>query len=213
MQGQNKGISMIELLIVVALIGILASVVGPQLAVFAVQGYDASAAADLRSAALAEKAFFANWGVYASSAVAGVPGPGGRILTNINLQASPPTNATGPICAGCINGTAPSSAIPIPGFQIGISQNVAIEINTSWPGSSYTMVSKNASGDRCFGMDSDTKAVYWVNGTGPVMTGAAPMATAGVSDFMSNGLEIMPGSANCTGYPAAGMGQLNWTIL
>lgn len=195
----NKGISLVELLVVVAMIAVLAAVAGPRLTEYTVQGSNAMAAADLRNAVAAEKAFFADWGVYASSAMGAVPGTG-SVLNDY-------WNNTGRIWATSINGTAPRVTIPDPGFQITVSQNVGVIINTSSMGGSYTMGSKNAMGDRCFGVDSDMKEVYWVNGVVgmPMSSSAVPSAIAGgVSDFAGVG-GVMP----CLGID----NQIVWTAL
>jgi prepilin-type N-terminal cleavage/methylation domain-containing protein len=197
----EKGISLIELLIVVAMVSILAAVAGPRLTEYTVQGYNAMAAADLRNAAAAEKAFFADWGVYASSAMVGASGAG-SVLTSF-------TNSTGPIWAMSINGTAPRATIPNAGFSITVSQDTGVVINTSPGGGSFVIVAKNASGDRCFGADSDVKEVYWVNGISGLMlsSSAAPAATAGGNDF-SGVISMVP----CSGLPG-GNGQMMWTVL
>lgn len=197
----NEGFSLIELLVVVALIAILAAVAGPQLLAYNLQGANAIAAADLRNAAAAEKAFFAEWGVYASSQPGGSPGNGSILLFG---------GSTGRIWAHDISSTAPSVTIPEPGFSPGVSQNVALKINTSAAGGSYTMVSKNTLGDRCFGMDSDSQEIYWVNGlAGSVLMPADNFTVvAGANDFVIDGIGSFPAGA-CIGLP----GQTSWTAL
>jgi len=203
----NRGLSYVELLVVVFMFIVIAALVVPQVIAYGENSANATAAADLRSARVAEEAFFANWEVYASSAIGGGSGMAGRSFNNFGTG----SNSTGQIWAASINGTAPSSTIPAPGFQVNVSQNVGLEINTSpMGGSSYTMVSKNASGDRCFGMDSDVREVYWVNGVGSMQSagGAAPNAIAGANDFGN-----VAGSAICNGFPSPGQGQVVWVAL
>jgi prepilin-type N-terminal cleavage/methylation domain-containing protein len=212
----KKGFTLIELLIVVAIIAILAAIAIPQFSQYRIKGYNSAALADLRNAKTGEEAFFSDWQVYSSSAVGGAAGAGGRTLTNVNLAAAPPTNATGPIAAGGINApTQPSAAIATPGFQIGVSQNVSVEINTSVApnaGGAYTMASKNGSGSICYGADSDETSIYWVNGTGSVAVagGITPASVKGANDFGANNIA---GAGVCTGYPTAGAGQINWVAM
>ncbi len=195
----NRGLTLIELLVVAAMLVVLAAVAVPQVIAYGENSANATAAADIRNAVMAEKAFFADWGVYASSIPGAIPGAG-FVLTNY-------VNSTGPIWATGINGTAPSRTIPDPGFQISVSQNVGVVINTSVMGGSYTMVAKNAIGDRCFGMDSDTREVYWINGPlgSPLLPSSAPIPVARFNDF-----EGVSGIGSCLACPP---GQITWVAL
>ena len=63
----NKGFTLIELFVVVAIIGILAAIAIPQFAVYRQKGFDSRAESDLRNAASAEEAYFASYQVYVSA--------------------------------------------------------------------------------------------------------------------------------------------------
>jgi len=202
----SKGNSAFELAILCTMTMVLLAMMGTQLMASGFQSANAAAAADCRNAASAEQAFHADWGVYASSAAAAVPGMGQVLIET--------ANSTGLIPQNAIDGTtAPSSAIPAPGFQIQISQFVGIVINTSAQGGSFTIGCKNAGGDRCFGMDSDARELFWVNGNiGAGLTVAsAPVAVAGANDFTPGGVGVA-GSGVCNGNPA-GTGQVEWVAL
>lgn len=175
----NKGFTLIELLIVVAIIAILAAIAIPQFSSYRIRGYNSAATADLRNSRTAEEAFFSDWQVYVSSIKAtGVPGVGEVLF---NTTAVPQVT----IAANAINGTsAPSAATT---FNTGVSQNVGLVLSTSALGGSFTGASKNAAGDRCYGMDSDFTAIYWTNGVvSTVMDPAgnyAALADVNTSDF------------------------------
>ena len=75
MTGTNKqsGFTLIEILVVVAIIGILAAIAIPQFAAYRAKGFDARAASDCRNAATAEEAYFVDNASYSSTASA-LPG-------------------------------------------------------------------------------------------------------------------------------------------
>ena len=63
----EKGFTLIELMIVIAIIGILAAIAIPQFAAYRVRAYNASANADLRNLATAQEAYFVDEQIYCSS--------------------------------------------------------------------------------------------------------------------------------------------------
>ena len=68
MKRVESGFTLIELLVVVAIIGILAAIAIPQFAEYRKRGFDSRALSDIRNAATAEEAYFADYEKYVSCA-------------------------------------------------------------------------------------------------------------------------------------------------
>jgi type IV pilus assembly protein PilA len=62
----QKGFTLIELMIVIAIIGILAAIAIPQFSAYRKRSYNAAAQADLRNAATAQEAYFVDNETYTS---------------------------------------------------------------------------------------------------------------------------------------------------
>ena len=80
----NKGFTLVEILVVIAIIGILAAIAIPQFAKYRKDGYNASALSDIRNAATAQEAYFADNKVYAGSLE--------RLTVTLDLVKTPDVN-------------------------------------------------------------------------------------------------------------------------
>ena len=70
MMRKNEGFTLIELMIVIAIIGILAAIAIPQFSAYRIRSYNAASEGDLRNAATAQEAYFVDNTGYASTAAA-----------------------------------------------------------------------------------------------------------------------------------------------
>ena len=67
MMRKNEGFTLIELMIVIAIIGILAAIAIPQFSAYRQRSYNSSANADLRNAATAQEAYYVDHMTYTSA--------------------------------------------------------------------------------------------------------------------------------------------------
>jgi prepilin-type N-terminal cleavage/methylation domain-containing protein len=67
MMRKNEGFTLIELMIVIAIIGILAAIAIPQFSAYRTRSYNSAAEADLRNAATAQEAYYVDKQTYTNS--------------------------------------------------------------------------------------------------------------------------------------------------
>jgi len=163
---EEKGFTLIELMIVVAIIGILAAIAIPQFASYRERAFNSAAISDLKGSQGAEELLYVDYQIYGGSVAAtGTAGAAAGALLSTGT--------------GYVATTTAGQSVPF-----SISKNVKVVCNMLATTFDYaTCTSKHTSGNKLYATETDQGGTYFkVSTTGTALTTGTSVAATAAAD-------------------------------
>ncbi len=166
---EDRGFTLVELLIVVAIIGILAAIAIPQFGAYRRRGYNASALSDLRNLRTTEEAMMADFQDYGASHTSATT------YDNVGVVVGSAT-ATATVILGSARTTTTAQTVSL---SRGVSTIIDATENNGL-NNLYLAKATHGSGDLVYGAESDVTSMWRSN------CATAGTCTTGTTDLQKN---------------------------
>ena len=175
----RKGFTLIELMIVVAIIAILAAIAVPQYKAYVMKARNKKAIAQVQLARNAEASVEEQIDCYGITAIGTLNAPGGGSGTG-TILGGPLAPASASASGGVITGqNTVTTAIGAQSYEV--AAGAIVQCNTDANNKTYQCVAIHVDGDTAYGVDGDNDAtIYWVKN--PAWPGTATISSGGTAD-------------------------------